>query len=102
MSEPWRPGPDSNGESPTEDDHAETDAARVGGWGTKPPAAGPNKIKSGPGRKPPISTEEWIARHLALAPRISDERWARIDAVFAVMEDQQRSESLKPSRPERG
>ena len=33
-------GPDgaANAEPPAEDEHARTDAARVGGWGTEPPA----------------------------------------------------------------
>ena len=88
---------------PVEDDHVKTVAARVGGRDTEPPAARPELIKTEAGRPKravPMTTEEWIARHLATAPRISDERWARIDAVFAVMEDQQRSASVRPPRPE--
>ena len=84
-----------------EGDPVETDAARVGGWDADPLAARPESIaaKAGrPQRMVPMTAEEWIARHLATAPRISDERWSRIDAVFAVMEDQQRSEAAKPPR----
>lgn len=76
MSESARSGLDADAESPAEDDHAETEAARVGGRGTEPLAASATKIIDQRRSGPPMTKEAWIARELAKRPARSA-KWRR-------------------------
>lgn len=59
---------------PAEGDYLETDAARVGGWGTEPPATSPEKINIDPSDR-----EYHLQRVCSQFPKvISAERAARL------------------------
>lgn len=76
MSEPEVEGParGADGGSHAESGHAGTGAVRVGGWGTEPPAAHPEKIMIDPSDR-----EYHLRRVCAEFPTvISDERAARL------------------------